>query len=429
MAKNSKWYRLDTSAKIYPALESSRNPALFRLTVTLHDKVNKFTLLSALKDIKHRFPYFNVHLRKGLFWNYFEENEGRLIVWRDTPSPCQRIYPAFNNGYLYKIRYYNNTIALEIFHALTDGYGAMEFLKCLVARYLFLKGKIDEKQPGILQLNEEPADSEYEDAFLRVLEEEKEKPIEAKRSLFGKVENFQIQDKHLALGQYKVITSIIEVADIKKVSKSYNTTITNLLASLYLEALIHVQASQVKDVRKHKTVAVQIPVNMRKYYPSTCMRNFSLFVIPTLDPREVHCFEDIVTIVKQFMAEHLTHDHLLTMIRDNCSIATHQVIKHVPNFIKKHVIRYITNTKGATQFSGTISNLGIVQFPDQMQPHIESITFLTGPSPHNKYSSGVVSFNNQLYFSFGRSIKDAYIEKHVLRRLVQMGVRIKVKSN
>jgi hypothetical protein len=137
------WYRLDTSANIYPAIESPRDPAVFRVSMRINEKVDEETLSLAAHEIKKRFPYYNVHLHKGLFWNYLEPNDNDIIIWHDTPSPCERLYRRTNNGYLYKIKYYDNNIAVEFFHVLTDGYGAMEYLKCLVHRYPYSKGKRD----------------------------------------------------------------------------------------------------------------------------------------------------------------------------------------------------------------------------------------------------------------------------------------------
>jgi NRPS condensation-like uncharacterized protein len=430
MKNKKKWYRLDTSAKIYPAIESIKNPAVFRISLCLKYVIDKDILLQALKDIKHRFPYYNVHLRSGVFWNYFEQNDNELIVWPDSPSPCERIYPTFNNGYLYKVKYYNKNITIEFFHGLTDGSGALEFLKCLVNRYLLLAGKIEGKTKGIFDIDEKPHPDESEDAFVKVLESlDDPTSINKKRTLFSTHNSFQVSGKPVKAGKLKVITGIVPVEDMKRLSKEYDVTVTQLLTALYMEALIHIQAMQVKNKNKHKNVSVQVPVNMRKYYPYRCMRNFSLFVIPSIDPRSVTKFDDIIAQVKRFMNAHVNKEHLITMIDDNISITKNQVVKHIPVGLKNMVIRYIDNTKGSTQFSGTISNFGIVKLPKNIQEHVENITLLAGPSPYNKYSCGVVGYNGNIYITLGRSIQEAYIERHLFTRLVQMGAKVKLKSN
>jgi len=431
MRNKLKWYRLDTSAKIYPALESTRNTAIFRVSITLKNTVNPQTLLEALENISERFPYYNVHIKNGLFWSYLEQNLLKHIIWRDTQSPCNRIHPLFNNGYLYKVRYFNKKIALDVFHVLTDGFGATEFLKCLVSEYLLINGDIDEIDTKyVIDKDDIPKDEESEDAFLKVLESQKHLlPKEKKRSLLGKKTFFKLKDKQIAIGKYKIITGVMPVKQLKEISKKYNATITQLIASLYLESLIHLQAKQVKNVKKHKNVAVQVPVNMRQFYPIKCMRNFSLFIIPAIDPREVKSLEDIILKVKEFMSEHLTQEHLLTMVEDNCSIASNFLVKHVPLFLKNVLIRFINNTTGSTQFTGTLSNLGLVRLPENMKESVDFVDFVLGPSTHNKCSCSMASYNDKATITFGRTIKSTFIPEYIFTKLIELGVDVEVKSN
>lgn len=431
MKTKLKWYRLDTSAKVYPALESIRNPAIFRMSMTLKKTINPHILLEALENIKDRFPYYNVHMKKGLFWSYLEQNDAKHIVWKDTQSPCNRIHPHFNHGYLYKVRYYNKKIAVDMFHVLTDGYGAMEFLKCLVAEYLLLTGDIDQVDTKyVMDKNEKPKAEEQDDAFMKVLESNRHLlPKEKKRSLFGGKAFYQLRDSQISIGKYKVITGIVSVTQLKELSKKHNATITQLMTSLFLEALIHMQADEVKDVKKHKSVSIQVPVNMRGFYPINCMRNFALFVIPHVDPRETKSLDEIIMKVKVFMKEHLTTNHLLTMVEDNCSLATNFWIKHVPLFLKNSVIRFINNTSGATQYSATISNLGLVKVPEDMMGLLDYVNFVLGPSNHNKCSCSMASFDDKVAITFGRTIKSAFIPEYVFSELVKMGVDVEIKSN
>lgn len=430
MKHKLKWYPLDTSAKIYPAIESRRNPALFRMAMKLKEDVVEQDLLQALKDIKPRFPYFNVHMKKGLFWHYLEENTHPLQVWPDTGSPCERIYPEFNNGYLYKVKFFGRTVALDMFHVLTDGYGAMEFLKCLINRYLVLRGKMAGVADGVIDYTENPHKEEAEDAFLKVAKSEPlPAHVQKDRSLFNKRSTFQIPSRILTNHKNRVITGIVSVEDLKKIAKQYNATITQLIGALYLEAMIHLQDRCIKQKKKHLPVSVQVPANMRNFYNYKAMRNFSLFAVPGVDPRKVSELSEIIETLKTFLSEHLSYDYLLTMIHENCQLGTNKVLMHVPVDIKNLVIRYITNTQGSTQFSGTVSNLGVLKLDEKMAQHIAHVNFVLGPSQNEKCSCGVVGYNKLVYISFARNIESTYIERHVFRQLVQMGAKVKVKSN
>ncbi|MBN2781081.1 MAG: hypothetical protein JXR21_03875 [Candidatus Marinimicrobia bacterium] len=425
------WYRLDTSAKIYPAIESPENTTVFRISMTLFEEVDEDLLLQALNIVKPRFPYYNVYLRTGLFWNYFERNDSPSVLWPETPTPCERLYPVYNNGYRYLVRIYGKRISVEFSHVLTDGTGGIEFLKTLVAHYLLLKGKLSGIPDGILDINEEPLPEEYQDAFLKVLEIEKENLSKEPhtRALFNTDAVFKMRDRLLPLGNFKIITGTVALDQIKALAKQHDVKITELLAALYVEALIRIQHEQKKDTARHRPIGMEIPVNMRNLYPIRSMRNFSLFVVPRFDPRKIEKFEDITSFLKSYMETHVTRDYLLTMVQDNCALGENNFIRHTPVNVKNFVIRYLSNTQGHAQFSGTISNLGAIRLPVEMEAHIDDFGVLLGPSVHSLTSCGVLGFKDRIHINFGRVCREPRVERHIFRRLVEMGVQVSITSN
>lgn len=231
------------------------------------------------------------------------------------------------------------------------------------------------------------------------------------------------------MGKHLVITGNVPVEDLKAVAAEYTVTITELLAGLYLEALLLAQAEQVRNTDRHQKIAVEVPVNMRRFYPIQCMRNFSLFVIPTLDPRYIHSLDEIMSAVREFIKNCATREGLLPMVRDNTSLGENWLLKHVPLFVKNSAIRYVSRTQGATQFSGTVSNMGNVRLPDELVEHVESMDFILGPSVEGKTTCAVLGYQGRVVISFGRVVKDARIARHVFRRLVEMGASVEVTSN
>ena len=423
------WYSLDTSAKIYPAIESRTNPALFRMALTLDELIEEPVLLEALNDIKPRFPSFNVHMKRGLFWHYLEENTQPLLVWPETASPCERMYPEFNNGYLYKVKFYQNTISLDIFHVLTDGYGAMAFLKTLAFRYLQLRGKILQSEKTAFDYRDEPKLDETEDAFIKVADSAGKPNLDKDRSLFNSLKSFKIPTRMLSSDKNKVITGVASVSDLKAAAGQFNATITQLIAALYMEAMIHLQNKTVKKKKRHLPVAVQIPVNMRNMYPYNTLRNFSLFAVVPVYPRKIKSFENIVEAIKEGMEKQITDDFLLAMIFENCELSKNPVLTHVPLVLKNLVIRYVANTKGATQYAGTVSNLGVVSLEESLKKHVADVNFVLGPSESEKCPCSLTGYNGHVYMTFSRNTHDTDIERHVFRRLVKMGVHVKIKSN
>jgi len=426
----SDWYRLDNSAKIYPAIMTERQTTLFRYAFTLTEEIDPELLQQALEIIFPRFPYFNVSLRKGFFWNYLERNNDRPTVHCDTPAPCESINDIYNNGFLYKVLYFKKRIAVEFSHVISDGYGALEFTKTLIFEYLKLKGHNPENDGSIMDVSEKPDKGEFLDDHKRYsqiygkpTEEEKE------RNLFGKTKAFLIKGRVLPADRYHIVTGIIPSDDLRKKAREYNATITEFLTAIYLESLIEIQFRQVKNPEKLRSVAVQVPVNMRNKLESKSMRNFSLFVTPTLNPPKFPGFDELVGFTRDFIRENATTKRLINILRDNVSVGESPLVKHVPLFLKLPITKYIVNTSGSSQHSGTLSNLGLVKLPEKMTELVEDIVFNLSPDPHAKTNAAVIGYNGRVYLTFGRVIKDAPIERLVFRKLVKMGIHVKLQSN
>jgi hypothetical protein len=121
------WYELDTAAKLYPAILSPKQANVFRLCCTLTEPVDPEILQTALYITIQRYPSFNVRLKRGLFWFYFESNTNLPVVSEETTYPCQMIDPAQNGDYMFRVSWFGHRINLEIFHVIADGTGGIDF--------------------------------------------------------------------------------------------------------------------------------------------------------------------------------------------------------------------------------------------------------------------------------------------------------------
>ena len=121
------WYRLDNAAKLFPAIKNRKWMSIFRVSVLLKEKIDHKLLQQALDTVITRIPSFALRMKTGMFWYYLEPNAKRPLVQRDVVNPCVRFNFARNRGFLFRVRYYNRRIALEVFHSLCDGTGGMVF--------------------------------------------------------------------------------------------------------------------------------------------------------------------------------------------------------------------------------------------------------------------------------------------------------------
>ena len=165
--KNARWRKLDNAAKLYSAASNKKDTRVFRFYCELKEEVNPKALQEALNQTIETFPTFLMVLRKGLFWHYLEPCNLRPIVKEEYKEPCSRLYIRDKKTLLFEVTYYKKRINFEVFHVLTDGTGATEFLKELVKNYLYLV----HKEEGLEQVTLLPEDmtvqDQEDDSFLK----------------------------------------------------------------------------------------------------------------------------------------------------------------------------------------------------------------------------------------------------------------------
>ena len=223
--KKKNWFLLDNAAKIFPCASNKNNPHMFNVSVTLVEDVNETILQEAVGTVLQRFPSFKVRLKKGLFWFYLEENFKECVVKPSESNLFDYTWLKRKNDYLFNLSYYKNKINLTVFHALSDGTGAMEFLKSIVYQYLKFTGKnVDDE--GIIKSPESPCtNSEVKDNFLKYYKKSKEGPPKEETA-------YHIEGTHYDHG-VGIIIGTASVAELKKLAKQYDVTLTTYLCALF----------------------------------------------------------------------------------------------------------------------------------------------------------------------------------------------------
>ena len=219
------WLKLDNAATIYPSTLSRTYTPMFRLTISLTEDIDNDILQKALNNIMKRFPTFNFTLKQGFFWCYFERINSNPRIVPDYNNPMLAMHFYKRNKYMFKVRTYKKRIAIEYFHALTDGTGGITFLLTLTSEYLKLKYNYKPVYNElILKPNDKPKKEEIEDAFLKVSKK--------KGALVHENKAFHLSGTKEANNILNIITGITNIDEIKKISKKYNATITEFLKIL-----------------------------------------------------------------------------------------------------------------------------------------------------------------------------------------------------
>lgn len=415
------WYRLDNAALIYPSIQSDRITTMFRISMTLKETVDPKVLQKSLEAVIENFPFYRVRLRKGFFWYYLEHNPKLPRVEKDVRYPLGRLHPRLGTRFLFRVRYWQSRIAVEFCHVLTDGTGGMTFLKALVYDYLKRLGK-DVGDPGDIPVGLLSGDA-AEDAYNRFYKSPLPLPDKGRKA-------FHIKGKLLRPGAIQITTGVMPLESILSEAKKRNVSVTTLLVAVYIDVLQELQDSRITKNTKKRPVAVQVPVNMRAIYPSKTLRNFSLFVIPEIDPRlGKYSFDEILQTVRETLITQANEKAISRYLARNVGGQRNWFVRIIPLFFKKLLMPFLYTRMGENLCSGTMSNLGLVKLPEGMAEEVEQIDFILGTNPINKAGCAVCSFGDKLVVNFSRNIQESEIERLFFTRLVKMGIHVKIDTN
>ena len=114
--KEIRWDRLDNTAHLFPVIAGENMSNVYRISVTLKELVDRDILQEALNIVLPKIDGFNLRLRMGVFWYYFEENgKPAPRVRQENAFPCRYIQQNKNHNYMFRVTYYKYRINLEVF--------------------------------------------------------------------------------------------------------------------------------------------------------------------------------------------------------------------------------------------------------------------------------------------------------------------------
>ncbi len=418
-----RWMPLDNAAKIYPAARSQEWSNVFRLSATLTEPVDVPVLQSALDVTMRRFPSIAARLRRGMFWYYLQQLEKAPPVQQEISYPLPRMSRRDVRKCALRVVVYHRRIAVEIFHSLTDGTGAMIFLKSLLAEYLQQKYGIHiPAEHGVLGRLEEPSREELEDSFQKYAGKVQ---ASRKENDAWRLRGTPEPDGFLHLTCFRV-----PVQQALNKAHEYGVSLTVFLCAALMQALQDMQIRRQPDSRWRKPIRVLIPVNLRTIFPSQSLRNFALYTTPEIDPRlGEFTFEEICKAVYHRMGLEINPKQMSTKIATNVASERILAIKLMPLFIKNIVMKAVFMAVGERKSCLSLSNLGSVTLPEEMRPYVERMDFILGVQATAPHNCGVLSYGDSLYINFIRNVRESELEAGFYRVLRDLGLDVQVQSN
>lgn len=423
MAKNRgrrtiRWDKLDNTAHLFPSIAGESLTNVYRISVTLTEEIQREVLQEALDLVLPKIDGFNVRLRAGVFWYYFEENGKKAPrVQEEMYFPCRYIRPNKNRSYLFRVTYYRNRINLEVFHVLTDGMGGINFLRELTYQYLRLVHPELRDESGD-SLSEGTALSR-EDSFVRNYKR-------AKPSGFNREKAYLIRADKLPAGEFGVMHGYMPVEEVKSVAHRYSVSLNEYLVGVFVWS---VYREMMRGMPGEKPIRVAVPVNLRPYFDSDTTKNFFVMISAEYHPQKRdEAFEEVLGKIRESLQSQLGKEHLEDLFSYSVSNQRNMWLRPIPLFLKNIAMRFVYS-KSAVANTATITNIGAVQVDERYMPYIQMFTAFLAMSKGQLIKGTICSYQDTLAFNFSSVFAEPTVQKAFFRKLAEDGIHVTIETN
>ncbi len=410
----SKWRKLDNAALAFPLVTGKNDTRVFRFYCQLKETVDGEVLQQALDQTMKKYPLFQAVLRKGLFWFYLERRDIHATVKQEKRPPCSSLYIPDKKSLLFQVSYHNNCINFEVFHGLTDGTGAMNFLEELVQNYLILAHP-ETELPRVEHEEEITPGDQEEDSFSQYYSSEIPRNKEKKPAAV------KLKGEKLVHSDMDITEVILNVKETLVKARSYGVSITILLTAMLLCSI----QEEIPRNRQKKPVTLMIPVNLRNYFPSQSMGNFFGWIEVGYVFEEDTSFEEVLSSVKQQFQKQLQKDRIAMNMNGYVRIEKNPFVRAVPLEIKKFFLMAGANL-GSRSITAVYSNIGIIRLPEEYKEYIERFGIFASTDSLQLCSC---SYGNQLVLGFTSKIPDDSIQRNFMKMLKKEEISYKEEKN
>lgn len=356
---NTNWYKADNVAKVFLATHNKRDTRSMRVSVALTEEVNKEVLQKALDKTIKECPQFQIRIRRGIFWHYMEQTEVKPKVVEENDRPCPILYGENYRGILhYKVSYYGKRINLDMFHAISDGTGAMEFLDILVLNYLKLIHSDD--MEGISFGTGSCLEQREQNSFSQFYE---------KGSTTGSIpkakKSYQIGEAKLPYEQLQFIEIHLPASQMLTLAKKCNVSLGSFIGSQLMMAIY-----KNMPARQHnKPITISMPVNLRNFYPSETSRNFFNSIRVSYVFKGNETLEELCQIFDGQLKENIQPEKIRQTMNNFQQIERNIVARVAPLFIKQPVVKFFSKRENRN-VTAVLSNMGKRVVPENMQKYV-----------------------------------------------------------
>lgn len=379
--------KLDNAAKIF--LFDTNN--VYRLAVILNEEVDEEKLNLALLKTLEMYPNYKVKLKTGFFWSYFINNKNDPVVEKESEKN-NIIKLRNNNQFLFKVTYFKNRINLDIRHVLTDGVGAIIFLKAILYNYLDIRYNLKVNKSEKIELD-------TNDLYLQKVD---------KNIKYNKNNNkaFVIKNKFNLLTN-KTYHYVVSLKKLKQICKRKKVSITEYLVALYIYALYN----NVYDKKSGKDLIVTLPIDLRNYFNVFALSNFFTYmnIEANVVGKKSITFDSLLEHIHKQFKNNLSEQNVKKYLIRDVKLGTNKVINFVPLFIKSFFMKKFGNKIGSPTTT-TLSNIGPMIIEDKYKKYVNNVYTEVNAGSFQKIKCTIFSYEDNLNITINTNLLDDKFE-------------------
>ena len=219
-----------------------------RMTLKMRDSVDGDLLRQAVEQARQRYPYYQVKLDvkkddAGTEYFVYEDNSEPWVV-SEGEKPVQLIGPE-SNHHLLAFCYWDDCIAIDFFHCLTDGTGAYNILRTLLYEYCNRRYDVALSRANVRVVGDTISPTEWEDPAAQTKPDNLHPfPVpERKRCI-----NLITQAKTAVNEAVETVNILVEEQEMMKYVSSGDTSPATLVSLLLTRAIARLHPDMTEGV-------------------------------------------------------------------------------------------------------------------------------------------------------------------------------------
>ncbi|HRO95052.1 alcohol acetyltransferase [Citricoccus sp.] len=419
------WVRLDNASNIFLAARTDADPKVFRLSAETDHDVDPHLLQAALDTTFDRYPLYHAVLRRGVFWYYLQDSDLRPVVTAEDQYTCAPLYQSDRRNLLFRVVHHRRRIILEVFHALSDGTGALWFLTDLLTAYHRLRypdpvrpaagareplgsgtgpGLADPVAPVVPPGGDAsaPTHALSGDSFRHYFLRRRRQGSTATGSAFRReaapatltaaagtpssgaalrgtgarhsrprTKVYRAAGTRTPDNRTRAVELTMPAQGVLALARAEGVSLTMYLIAVFFESLRRSSGG----LGAARTLAASVPVNLRQFFPSTSARNF--FATVRVDHTYGEGPDDVGSVSRQLDGQFrpkASPEALERKLRRFIRFERTPVLRILPRPLKDLILKLVN---GGTNrgLSVAVSNLGRVSLPDPAASHVGRILF------------------------------------------------------